>query len=256
MKTAREAQETEKAIARGKRVQYVRRILLDKIAIKDFAKLIKSHHNTVGAWENGRGIGLTEKGAHQIAEGLEKLGVVCDVDWLMHGEPIGEPPYETKQSSCSKDVPVRNNIDIQKQEVTKNIAPVTTSKQQKQETVDAFYGEAEKINLEQETQLFLSCYKDAIIHQAHDNSMFPLCDNGDYVGGIRHYNDDIQQCDGLICIVKTSNDKTLIRRIYRNDTGKYDLLTNTSCGNLAAPCITNQELIFAAPVIRMWKFNI
>lgn len=200
------------------------RILAGIATRREFEKKYHLSANTLQGWEQGKNP-LSKKGAKRIIEALKIEGLICSLEWLMHGTGVPPRPFE-----------VNNNTFV-----TETDLEVFFSKMNFQEE-QAIY---------QELQTFKSNNPNSIIITISDDAMEPQFHVGDYVGGIRLLKtEDIQAYLGQPCIVELA-DHTILPRYIHADNGSD---THTlSCTNFQSKCaplnIFNAKIISAAPIL-------
>lgn len=91
--------------ARGMRIKYIRANLLN-MKRKDFCEGTTIGIPTLKGWELGLGGGVSKVGAGKVVTKLEKIGIYCSVNWILHG--LGQPPqagtYAKHQSDEEKQI--------------------------------------------------------------------------------------------------------------------------------------------------------
>lgn len=203
----------DKISLRGKHLRQLRGML--GITIEKFSALCEVGESTIRQWEQGRGSGLTAKGANKIIALMRQHNIECKLEWLLEGK--GAPPLFRH-------------------------ALVQDSK-----------GNLEKI--ENEIDLFRQQHQQTIICFIQDDGIEPLYFKGDYVGGIQYVGDSIKKLDGEICIVQTLDKQTLVRKIKTDagSSNKYSLYTINPSTSVAKPIQTEMEILSAATIIRVWR---
>ncbi|MBM7073003.1 helix-turn-helix transcriptional regulator [Shewanella sp. 202IG2-18] len=76
---------------------------------KKFEQATGISSNTLQAWELGKNH-LTEKAASKLCLALEKIGVNCTVDWLLHGNGIPPRAFQTSEQSFDEDVRILKEV--------------------------------------------------------------------------------------------------------------------------------------------------
>lgn len=207
-------------VARANRVRSLRK--MTQLSRNEFQKRFGIAAGTLQHWEDGQKNGLSLKGAKRLAQVLKQVGIYCTTEWLMHGK--GSSP---QQLPATDDVLVNPPAKI-------------WSVREDQE--------AEYIAME--LSLFTQHYSEVINTIVSDDAMEPRFTQGEYIAGIRCYQQDINRLVGQDCIVVTTDGELLVRRIKTMEApGFYTL----SCLNLnttvARPVLYNTELVSAAPII-------
>ncbi|OGT51817.1 MAG: hypothetical protein A3E84_05465 [Gammaproteobacteria bacterium RIFCSPHIGHO2_12_FULL_42_13] len=178
--------------------------------------------NTLQGWEQGKNP-LSKKGAKRIIEALKREGLMCSLEWLMHGQ--GVPPRAFEKAEVVNEADLENLLS-----------------QMHLQEEQAIY---------QELQTFKTHNPHAIIITVSDDGMTPFFKPGDYVGGIRFTkSDDIQHYLGEPCIIELEDHTILIRHLYATP---YEDTYTLSCTNLNAKqtplVIPNAKIISAAPIL-------
>ena len=150
---------------------------------KKFQQATGISSNTLQAWELGKNH-VTEKGALKLSLALEQMGVVCSVDWLLHGTGIPPRSPHTSQTQQSFDEDAR---------ILKEVA-------------------------------YFEANNDAsIVIIVMDDSMAPFYKAGDYVAGYQCSADKADLLLGENCIVTLYSGSILIRRLNKDINGCYNL---------------------------------
>ncbi|OGT45453.1 MAG: hypothetical protein A3E82_03400 [Gammaproteobacteria bacterium RIFCSPHIGHO2_12_FULL_38_11] len=200
------------------------RILAGISTRREFEKKYQVSANTLQGWEQGKNP-LSKKGAKRILEALKNEGLICSMEWLIHGVGVPPRPFEMTYG----ETPSSNDLDT-------FLSSLHLQEEQ------AIY---------QELQTFKTNNTNSIIITISDDTMEPQFRAGDYVGGIRLTKpEDLQLYTGQPCIVELS-DHTIIPRYLHADTesGTYTL----SCTNFQSKNpplnIFNAKIISAAPIL-------
>lgn len=203
--------------ARGLRVRRLRNMA--NLSRQDMCRDEEFKLDTLIGWELARHGGLTQKGAVKIIKCVAKEGVICTVEWLLYN--IGSGP-----------IVVTNSEDIQESLI--KTSPVTDE--------DQFILE--------ELLLFRKNNPDSVELHIMDDHMSPIYNKGDYIAGIKRYQDKLQSTIGFDCIVKPFEGEIKARRVLAgNLPNQYTLLPINLTGETSSKILTNIPLIFAAPII-------
>ena len=200
---------------RGKRVRLIRNMI--DLTIDEFANKIGVSNRAVKYWENGKGGGLSEKGAEKIVSSCNKIGLQCNVIWLLHGTET--QPILTDNSHSASFL-LTNHLSNAYDNLIKK-----------------------------EIQYFHTNNSNAITMSITDNSMEPFYSIGDIVGGKRKYNKDLGKAVHQNCIIETKKQQILCRRLLP---GTQPDLFNLCCINqrTSEPFVSiDIEIISAAPII-------
>ena len=182
---------------------------------------------TLQNWESARFGGLTVKGARSMIKAYLAEGIVCDLDWLLHGIG-GGPVYKNKDSILSQ------QADIQ-------VAGMRS------------WQTEDRGGVAQEILYFRNNSPNAIDMVVQDDAMSPFLNNGDYIGGHKVYQDDIQGLVGKHCIVQTTEYGLIVRLLQpSNVLNRYCLQArNVHTDKIAY--LPDCEILFAAEVV--WVRN-
>lgn len=206
------------AIARGRRLETLRK--MTGLTRKNFEKKYNVSASTIQSWEAAKAGGLTDRGAQRVIQIFRQEQISCTLDWLLYG--IGNSPQQMGHHTSSVHEQAENTAQ-----------PVVEEK-----------------TITQELLVFRALHQKPIDLVVCDDGMEPYYKKGDYVAGKRRYQEEITYLVGKNCIVVTSNNEVLLRRIKKSvRNGFYDLICVNPNTNVYAPVIYEQQLICAAPVI-------
>ena len=167
---------------------------------------------TLQNWESARFGGLTSKGARTILIAFQAEGIQADLQWLLHG--IGPAPL-TQASG-----------------ITQNANPLAHLEAQESQAIA------------EELLIFRNHNNDEVIDFViPDDSMTPLFQKGDYVAGVRRYQDKMEEVVGLSCIVQTKEHGLLLRHVKQSEDQRYHLFCLNLHGETKRPCLYNVALI-------------
>ena len=179
--------------------------------------------NTLQGWEQGKNP-LSEKGARRVAAALKGEGLICTIDWLIHGTGMPPRPYEMVSAGVSRSI---------------NTNPSLADMNLKEE--ESIY---------QEIQLFRQRNPHAIVLTVADNAMEPYYSIGDYIGGVQIPHEEIGLYLNSICILELENNLILPRYLQQ---GKFPNVYTASCTNPktnTAPLnLYNVRILSAAPIL-------
>ena len=148
---------------------------------------------TVQSWELGRSFSRTTN-ITKFIEALADEGITCTEAWLM--EEVGPGPCLTSSSKDSVFVP-----------------PIST-RQLKKKT-----GTLSETLVQKEIALFsehsLKLGMDEVIIQISDDAMSPDYEPGEFIGAWRISNDQINQLHYTVCLIETTPNHFLVRRLLR-----------------------------------------
>lgn len=222
-------QDSSLILEKAKRLKSVRALIgLSRKQIEDIYGISE---NTLRLWESPatNSKGLSEKGAIRIIDMLKKTGIVCTIEWLLHGRGDGPKSYKDLQSKVISSI--ENFI---------NIPEVIWD---------------DEIVL-REVEAFRDLNPDPIAIRINDDSMEPLLCSGDYVAGNRRFGNDIEKYIGLICIIETADCQQLCRRLDKDINNRYILLAINPHTRASQPVIYNAKCHSVAQVVWIRKKEI
>jgi len=166
--------------------------------------------NTLQAWESGKNT-LTEKGAKKLNEIFIKLGLLCTEGWFLTGN--GQAPV------LFQDIPALPN-----------------------ET-------SEDICILREIEAFKAINPDPIAVIVNDNGMEPMYSIGDFVGGNKKINLQIENLIGKNCIVETLQGDIFVRKLLKGSKGQLYNLVCINIGTDQQPIIPDIKIKCAARIV-------
>ena len=218
------------AQVRAKRLKSLRE--MTGLSRNDFHKRYGIPRGTLQNWESARFGGLTMKGAKNIIKAFNAEGINCEIDWLLHG--TGKSPKFSEHSQG-----IRNSELKKHNEVNEHIF------------------EAETNIITKEILLFRQNHANSIDIVVADDGMQPLWNPGDYIAGVKRFQNEIKDTVGKYCIVQTQEHGNLFRKVMA---GEDDNLYNLSVINyktkIKKPVLYNVNVISSAPVIWTRKIDI
>ncbi len=207
--------------ARGKRLLRLRRMAnFIRSDIENKYPELKSE--TFKAWELGRFNGISMKGAKKVIQMFAKEGIKCSLDWLLYDIGSGPQVFE---------------FDIQSGYCVQELS----SKQM-----------PEYIAITKELSFFRELHEHSIDFVVEDDTMVPRFLPGEYVAGVKRYDDKMEEAIGQDCILQTQEGRLLLRHLHsKNVDGTFNL----RCKNLETKVkdyvLDHVALLSAAPVIWM-----
>ena len=180
------------------------------ITRKDLEKRFHISVNTLQAWEADKN-SLTDKGAKKLNEIFNKLGLLCSEIWLLTGH--GQIPIFLQDVS---ELPNEMNEDI---------------------------------CILREIEVFKAINQNSIVVLVNDNGMEPIYSIGDFVGGSKKIEQQIESLIGENCIIETLQGDTFVRKLLRSNNGQ---LYNLVCINIASnqqPIIPDIKVRSAARIV-------
>lgn len=230
--------------ARAKRAESLRRMTC--LSRRAFEQKHGISASTLQNWEDVNANGLTEKGAWRLIHALKSEGVHCTLEWLMHG--IGVTPQVSSQlyqhDTLPKEINAHetNTLDAHRSVVQNNAKNNDTPQEYDPDQHIKF--------ITAELLLFRQHYPNSLDYVVTDDGMAPRYLIGEYVAGIRHFNEAIATTIGLDCIVQTNDGDMLLRTVKKGDLeGHYTLVCSNPQTTVAKPILYNVQLLISAPVI-------
>lgn len=207
---------TDEASSADTRGERLRKIRnLSNLSRKELCATPEFNLNTYKGWELGRFGGLPVDGAERVIKRVAEANVICSVEWLLYGK--GSEPYIAPQGTLGKE---HNQNDL----------------------------------ILKEIMFFQSFYQDATFIEVVDDALKPTYVIGDYVAGIKVYENDINTVINQACIVQLVTGETLCRYVKEGcSKNKYQLLATNLNSTIKGLQIIEAELKFAAPIIRHYK---
>lgn len=198
----------------------------------DFHKRYGIPRGTLQNWESARFGGLTQKGARNIIRAFNAEGIACDIDWLLHGTGVS-PKFNDH-------TPQQRNQELKKHT-----------------DVNEHIFEAETNIITKEILFFRQQHDNAIDIVVADDAMQPKWQPGDYIAGVKHFQEDIIKTIGKYCIVQTQEYGNILRQVMPgDDPNLYNLLAINYQTKVKRPVLYNIAILSAAPVIWTRKIDI
>ena len=180
---------------------------------------------TLQNWESARFGGLTVKGAKAMLKAYLAEGIVCDLDWILHG--IGSGPVYRKRDTLANIQKDKNTVSTGKLRVSPN----------------------ESTDIAQEILYFRNTNPNAVDLMVQDDAMAPFINPGDYIAGIKMYQGAVEALIGKHCIVQTVEHGIMVRILQASSTlNRYSLQARNVFTHKQA-YIADVEIMFAAEVI-------
>ena len=199
------------------------RILAGLTTRREFEKKYNISANTLQGWEQGKNP-LSEKGARRVVEAFKWEGLLCSVEWLMHGTGMPPRPYDMLNAGLKE--PLKKDEVIAEQNIR------------------------EEEIIYKETQVFKEQNINSIILSVADDAMEPYYHVGDHIGGVQVFNNEIQKFIGSFCIIELENNLILPRLLQK---GSRENLYNICCTNpttKASPLnFYDVKVLSAAPIL-------
>ena len=195
------------------RAERLRRLRnLANLSRKDLCDKCKININTYKGWELARFGGLPLDGAEKITSTIHANGVIATTAWLLHGTSP-EPTLINK--SFNKEVFDQENT-IQKE----------------------FYIFNKNHN------------ENTILFKIKDELNSPTYNTGDYVAGIKHYGEQINETLNKVCVIQTSEGFETICLIKKSKLLGLFTLISTNILATSSLIMTDVKLNFSAPITR------
>lgn len=176
--------------------------------------------DTLIGWEVARHGGLTEKGAIKVLNRVKAEGVSCSLEWLLH--EIGAGPVVTTNFNEIRDGFTKKTL-------------ISTN-------------EAHQIT--KELLFFRDNNENSIELCVTEDGMAPVYNPGDYVAGVKWFQDKLPSLIGLDCIVQPLEGELVLRRILAGDEeNQFNLVCTNINTRTRQIMLMNQSLIFAAPIL-------
>lgn len=176
--------------------------------------------NTYKGWEIARYGGLPQDGALKVIHRIAIFGVICTLDWLLHGK--GDAPYLTTYLSA------QNNQH----------APLLP-----------------KDIVLREYHLYQSYNSQACLLEILDDGITPQYNAGDFVAGIKQ-TENLHLFLNKICIVKIKNGPMLLRYLKEDiSLNGYRLMCTNQDSTVEPFIIYNAKIEFVALVARHYLLN-
>ena len=210
-------------ITPGERLRRAR-VLAGLATRREFEMKYRISANTLQGWEQGKNP-LSEKGAKRVVEAFNHEGLICTLEWLLHGTGMPPRPYEM----------LRMGINAKLDNPTKNLEQLNLQEE------ECIY---------KETQLFREQYQGSIVLTVVDDSMSPYFKEGDHIGGVQVPNETLDQYLNELCILELEHNVILPRLLQK---GSHDGVYTASCTNptsKSAPLnLIDVKIISAAPIV-------
>lgn len=215
------------------RLKYVREIMrLSRGYLED-----KYHMpaTTLKSWENGLSQ-LTEKGIKRCIDMYHQEGMLISRDWLLSGNGLSpRVSLDMGKYLASELLYVRHNHpSINVPQIGEDAKP---------------YEDDENKSILREAAFFKESYKNAVVLMVSSDDMEPVYQAGDYVGGRFLYGKNIDIGVKRDCIVRLKNGELLLRRLFKNGSGHYNLACINPSPRSSSPIMFDVELECVAPVI-------
>lgn len=166
--------------------------------------------NTLQAWESDKNT-LTDKGAKKLNEIFIRLGLLCTEDWFLTGN--GRAPI------LFQDMPALPN------EMNEDLCIL------------------------REIEAFKAINPEPIVVIISDNGMEPMYAIGDFVGGNKKTNTQIESLIGENCIIETFQGDIFVRKLLKGSKGQLYSLVCINIGTDQQPIIPDIKIKCAARIV-------
>jgi HTH-type transcriptional regulator, cell division transcriptional repressor len=208
--------------AKAERLTQLRK--LAKLSRNDIAQMVGCSVLTYKGWENARFGGIPQKRAAMLVEALQTEGIESSVDWLIQG--IGDQPKKILHYQVAR---FKEAIANPTKQTPENI---------------------EQLCIKAELEFFCNNNDwETIFITLPDDAMEPYFLQGDLVAGVKIPNEDFDKIIGLNCIVRTKNNKILLRQIQKSNTKDFFTLLSLNPDSKQPLILHDMELIDIAPAI-------
>lgn len=182
--------------------------------------------NTYKGWEIARYGGLPMDGASLVINRVSKEGVICTPEWLIYGIGIG-PYVLADYKIAQQDKQIKNKSLKLSNQLTLICNEILLFKNQFSNTIDC---------------------------QITDDALSPTFTKGDFVAGIKFFNDLIVNVLNQNCIIQLRTGEILVRNLRRSQKpNSYMLLSTNPNTTLSNPTLYDVEVSSAAPILRHYK---
>lgn len=213
---------------RGLRVESLRKSL--RLSRRAFGEKFGLSLNTLQNWEDNKNSGLSEEGAERLIKAFKLAGIQCSIEWLLYG--VGTAPMIADPLFNATKKPLKNEAS-------------NTEEKEQQLIVE-------------ELKLFREHYAlQAIDFMVTDDGMEPRYKHGDYVAGLKHFNEKIIEVVGQDCILQTEEGDILLRQVKKGSVDHhFTLLCVNADTSVAKPILYDVKLLMAAPVVWMRRKSV
>lgn len=204
----------------GERLKYVREGLL-KMSRAQIHDAYGLSPDTLAAWENGKNQ-LTEKGIDRCIKIYSDQNVIISKEWILTGHGLS-PKFSFDLNRYFKNITTEGNA----------------------EKLD------DQILIAKEIEYFLSLSNNSTTCLISNEDMLPMYSVGDYVGGRFRFKDDLNDCVGKDCIIKTVDNAMFVRRVSKSQQkDRYNLAClNPAWSGNPEPVIFDVAVECAAPIV-------
>lgn len=229
--------------ARGQRLKSIR--LMSGLSRNSLEHKYGISANTLQSWERAKSGGLTIKGASRVLNALRNEGIYCSSEWLLYG--IGQPAH-FQHSSGMLATELNPNLTMTLDSELRKIQEPHTIYQTQAAQIDNIHEEHQKII--QELRIFRKLNLNPMDYIVIDDGLSPLYKPGDYVAGKKRVGEAINHLIGMDCIIQTTTNDFLLRRILRRvRDGVFDLTCTNMDTSVKNYTLYDQEIASAAPVV-------
>jgi len=213
----------DESVAKAKRLTQLRK--LAKLSRKDIAEMAGVSVSTYKGWENARFGGIPPKRADILVEALQTEGIKSSTGWII--DSTGEAP---------KKILIHQLTEFKE-------ALADSTKKQSPEVI-------EKLCIKAELEFFCNNNDwETISLTVADDAMAPYYLPGDLIAGVKIPPENFTETSGSNCIVRTKNNKTLLRQVQKSKTkGLFNLLS-LNPNSKQQLILQDVDLVDIAPVV-------
>jgi len=214
------ADQEERRLARGQRLQSIRRSL--RLSRKAFAEKFGISIHTLQNWEIAKNGGLSEQRAFNLTALLKANHIYCSTEWLLYG---------TGPAPSLHDLNSNDAIDLP-------------------------YSTLLTDSIQEDLELFYRRHPHRAVHMIiTDDGHAPYYQVGDYVAGIRHFGSDFEKLIGEICIIHTQAGEQLVGQLKPGSLAdRYHAVYLNPNTTLPKPIVYDLEISMVAPII--WALRV
>ena len=206
----------------GERIRTAR--ALASLTRPDLEKIHKIKATTIAKWEQGTAM-PSFKSIHQLVHALKAHSVFCTVEWLLYGR--GQETY-----------------------ILDHPAPAFMHESLGQSFNQAGSEFDADVLLMQEIHNFKRLYTNGVVCLINDDAMSPQFAMGDYVGGIKLPEEQIEKAINKTCIIELADGRKKLRQVIAGRRqGFYNLCGTNMRAQMQPTIIMDVELKWVAPVI-------
>ncbi len=214
----------ENHTTRAYRLKILRKI--SGLTLQEIPQKLGISKYTFYAWESGRNP-IRDRAIPKIIRAFRQIGIYCTEEWLMRGEGL------SPRLNCE----ILENIDI-----------FESAQEEGSEKIEDFHA---GMAIFSEIRMFQKVNKNTDVKCITDDAMLPFYEIGDYVGGVRFFEEDIfEKALNRNCIIETKQGDFFIRRLSQGSFSGFYHLNALNLNSRAENClITNVPILSAVPIV-------